>query len=170
MNFAARTCRWQHKLCCSKECPSSKLKWLKILTQCYLFVNEICTMVGSHFPRWLGLLVFISTTSHVFKAHMHVSTKKWLSQNPATSLTTCYGHAMYTSSRHLPSHKNFITSAAFTPHDNHMCSMGYWKTQNNRTPEQQNKNSKNVHLHSMQVTPSLPRPVLYPEVTRCCEL
>ena len=34
------------------------------------FVSEICTMVGSRFPRWLDLLVVINTTSRVFKVCM----------------------------------------------------------------------------------------------------
>ena len=69
MNLAARTCRRQNGLRRSKEWPSSKPKLLKILTQRYLFVIEICTMMGSHFPRQLGLLVLVRTTSRFFKVH-----------------------------------------------------------------------------------------------------
>ena len=56
MNFAARTCRRQHGLCRSKEFPS---KWLKMLTQRYLFISEICTMVGSAY-------LFLYVRLHVF--------------------------------------------------------------------------------------------------------
>ena len=70
MNVAARAYRRQHGLYRNKECPSSKPKWLKILAQRYLLVSEICTMMGSHFPRRLG--------------------SKWSGQNP-TSPTACYG-------------------------------------------------------------------------------
>ena len=40
--------------------------------QHYLSVSEICTMMGSRFPRWLGLLVLIRTTSCVFKMWTHM--------------------------------------------------------------------------------------------------
>ena len=51
MNLATHIYRRQHGLHCNKEWPSSKLKWLKILTQHYLFVSEICRMMGSRFLR-----------------------------------------------------------------------------------------------------------------------
>ena len=55
--------------------PVEQGKWfqipqMRILMQCYIFVSEICTMMGSHFPRQLGLLVLIRTTSCVFKVHI----------------------------------------------------------------------------------------------------
>ena len=43
------------------ERPSSKPKWLKILMQCFHFVSEICTMMGSHF--------FTFTSFHVLLSH-----------------------------------------------------------------------------------------------------
>ena len=56
------------------------------------FVSEIHMMMGSCFPRQLGLLVLM--TSRVFKVCMCMckwSAKKWPGQNP-TSPTTCYSH------------------------------------------------------------------------------
>ena len=44
-------------------------KWLKIPTQCCLFVSEMCMMLGSRFLRQLNLL---HTTSHVFKVHTYM--------------------------------------------------------------------------------------------------
>ena len=42
--------------------------------QHYLFVSEICSMMGSHFPRQLGLLVLTSSYNyvHIQSAHVHV--------------------------------------------------------------------------------------------------
>ena len=64
----------QNRLHRSEEWLLSMPKWLKILIQHCVFVSEICTMMGSRFPRQLDLLVQAYTYDFtcIQSAHVHV--------------------------------------------------------------------------------------------------
>ena len=53
------------------------------------FVGEICTMMSSCFPGWLGLLVHIRIRLHV---HSKCACARKVSGQNSTSPTACYGH------------------------------------------------------------------------------
>ena len=81
-----------------RKWPLSKPKWMKILMQCYRFVSESYKSMGSRFPRWIGLLALIRTTSRVFKVHTCTfSLRKVVGSKPDQPdclLQQCIGHGL----------------------------------------------------------------------------
>ena len=72
---------------------SSELKWVKILTQCFLIVNEICRMNdGQPFSEMARL-----TSSSC----AHLVCNKVVGPKPNHSLTTSYGHARWPSAMQM---------------------------------------------------------------------
>ena len=87
---------------------SSKLKWLKILTQCFLSMKFARWMMGSYFWRQLGLLVLIHTTSCACLVR-----DKLVGPKPDHSLTTCYGHARWPSTMQMHAPRELLPQSGW---------------------------------------------------------
>ena len=82
---------------------------LRVRLQRYLFVSEICMMMGSLFPRRLGLLVLVRKTSHLFK----VSTCHLVCMYPTLQSLQCF----------KPQHTALMLLNGFYLR---CCSLNYW--------------------------------------------